>query len=363
MNGIRKATKKDNEELLNLLKNCPMKDGFEFYIDRSPDFFKLYEIQDCDYKVLVYIRDEKIVGVIGSLVKDVFIDGKEEQVVMIGDLYILPEFRKGRILPRLMKEIIDQNKDKYSLGMSSYEEENFDSIATAKGRMGFPAGELLCEYNLYSLIPIFKIKTKKELEFVDATEADISEMVNLYNEYYKNFDFAPKYTNKSLLKIIKDTPNLDFLDFKLCKHNGKIIAISALWEASDVQKMVVSKLGFIFKILSILISLLSLIPGYRGKQFKSKTPVNFLWHCFNAYKEEDDFLQLLYNINNKIRKSNYLLSFITFDSNDNINSKFKKLLKTKMRHKVFFFSIREGKGTSDFINKDRYKYIDYTYGI
>lgn len=362
---IREATVDDNDDLLALLRNCPMKDGFEFYIDRSPDFFNLYKIQNCDYKVFLCEKNKKVVGVIGSIAKDVYIHNKKEQVLLIGDLYILPEYRKGRILPKLMKEIINQNKDKYSLAMSTYEEENYNSIATAEGRLGFPRGEMLCEYNLYSLIPLLKIKTNKDYEFRNAEESDIPELVNLYNEYYKDFDFAPQYSVQSLSHIIKDTPGLSISDFKVCIYKNEIVSVSALWETSSIQKFVIIKFNFIYRILSFLIWLLSLIPGYKGKKFKCNSPIKFLWHCFNAYKNNEDeyFLQLLYNINNEVRTSDYLLTFISFDCNDKINSQMKKIIKTTIKHKVFFFSIRDGKGADYFINNKKYKFLDYTFGI
>lgn len=362
---IRSANKNDNNALLNLAKNCPMKDGFEFFIDRSPDFFKLYEIQSNDYHILVYEKDGDIVAAIGSMVLDVYINGIEESVVLIGDLYILPQHRKGRILARLMSEIVKVNSAKYTLGMSSYQEDNYDSIETSKGRMGFPAGELLSEQRLLSLIPVFKKRIDEDIIIEKAKESDLNEMVNVYNEYYSSYDFAPRYSKKTFMNLIDRVPDLKLSDFWLAKKDNKIVSVTALWDGKSVQNMVISKMGFFYKILAFLISFFSLIPGYSKKQFKVGYPVEFLWICFNAYKigEERSFKNLLSHINNETRKSKYLLSFLTIDSNDGLNDLLNGYLKTEIKHKVFFFSIRENAEAKDFINKKRCKFFDYTLGI
>lgn len=362
---IRKATEEDNKQLLDLIKNCPMKDGFDFFIDRSPDFFRLYSIQKSDYCLFVCEKNGNLVGSIGSIIKDVYIDGREDQVVLIGDLYILPEYRKGRLLPRLMSEIVTHNRKNVTLGISSYQEDNYNSISTTGGRLGFPKGEPLCEIKLYSLIHLFKLKVGRTFEFKRATTEEIPELVALYNEYYKKFDFAPRYTTESFVQTIEDIPEFSISNFYLCKRNGKIIAVSALWDASSVQNIVISNFNIVYKILSLLISLISFIPGYSKKCFKKGLPVQFLWHCFYAYKDGEEFAfkNLLKHVNNEIRKDKYLLTFITFDSNDTFNKYLKKFIKTEIKHKVFFFSVRENCNIKDFINTGRLKFIDYTFGI
>lgn len=362
---LRQATPKDNRQLLDLIKKCPTKDGLEFYVDKSPDYFTFYNIQNCKYCVLVCEKNGKIVGSIGSIIRTVYINGDKNSVVLIGDLYILPEYRKGYILARLMKGIIDHYGDKYPLKISSYEENNVESLITTDGRLGFPKGELLCEQIQYNLIHLFKLKTDKQLDYLRATDDDISELVSLYNEYYGNCDFTPRYTEKTFREVINGIPDLNISNFWLVKRGGEIVSVTATWDGKAIQNITISKLGFIYKLLSLLLTLLSILPGFSYKKIKKGFPVEFLWHSFYAYKRGDElaFINLLKHINNRERKSSYLSSFISFDANDNLNKYLEGFLSTKIRHKMYLFSTDKNVLAKDFIYKDRCKFIDYTFAI
>ena len=62
---IRQATPVDNEKLLELSRETPMRGSLVINVDRSPDYFCLARLQGENCKIFVAEKNDEILGMIG----------------------------------------------------------------------------------------------------------------------------------------------------------------------------------------------------------------------------------------------------------------------------------------------------------
>src|SRR5688572_4709061 len=76
---VRRASRADNELLVDLMAHVPMEGSLALSTRRDPDFFALYDIQRGSAHAFTY-DDGKMQGMASALVRDGFLDGATQRV-------------------------------------------------------------------------------------------------------------------------------------------------------------------------------------------------------------------------------------------------------------------------------------------
>jgi hypothetical protein len=244
---IKEATRADNEGLVYLTSLTPMKGDISIRIDRRPDFFRLLEMRGSSF-VMVAELNNNIIGSSSASAVNVFIDGQPEIVYYLGDFKVHPDYRRSTVAMRLaravLQKLISVNAD---LLFCNAAYGNEDVMPFFKGRIFLPAVEAVGIFNVLQIIPTpFKTRnTKYHLE----EGPFVSSGVSLFNNFMKNFQFGPVYSESSFENTTLITASF----------NNKVVSAITLFDTGPAKQNVLIKLPFYLKSIFKAISALNTI--------------------------------------------------------------------------------------------------------
>ncbi|MBI3724943.1 hypothetical protein HY251_13455 [bacterium] len=97
---LRPATRDDNKALCELMKSITMESDLELAVERDPDFFALYDLQEAKQLSFVVERAGEVLGSGTYLGRDGYLAGARVPVGYAGDLRFAPGARGGFVLGR-----------------------------------------------------------------------------------------------------------------------------------------------------------------------------------------------------------------------------------------------------------------------
>jgi hypothetical protein len=156
MFSIREATPSDNEALLKLEAESPQGTGISILIDREDYFYR--SRMHAQARVLVATENERIVGVMAFVVKDVLLAGSPDRAAYYYDLRGDAKYRRSmkRGLLRLWKAVEEEVKSAgASLLYGHVKCDNYDSlnVATRVGAQEVGSFDVLT-------LPVFRGRTR-----------------------------------------------------------------------------------------------------------------------------------------------------------------------------------------------------------
>jgi len=361
LDTISQATDQENKELLNLSRQCPMEGEISAYTDRSPDFLKLYKALDDKYKLLIERKHSRISACFGSVHRKLFINDHPFDVAFWGDLKVSPEFRKGPSAARLIQEMIrsEQNSG-IKIAIASIIKGNKESLVFTQGRADIPKAQLLGNFILFNIIPIFKLKTDNEFKVSEAKQIDIPEMVHFYNEYYRNFNFSPKYTVESFSKMLIELPDLSIDKFKIARKNDEIKAIVACWDQQKIQKYIILNYSFSVHLLRILLYIFSLFRRIPSMPKKDE-PLKFIYVCFVALQGKDisALRAILRSVNNEIRGTEYSHFAICINEKDDMSTALKGMFFSQIMSHLYAYPLERNLTFGDYMLNKKSIHAEY----
>lgn len=105
---MRLATPADNDQLLRLFSDIPMRGQLAISTDRGPDFFALYAMQKADVECWVYDQGGDIKGLGAIVRRDGWYDGEPCEVAYLGDLRAHPSIKGAlsRFYGRIFEDFV-----------------------------------------------------------------------------------------------------------------------------------------------------------------------------------------------------------------------------------------------------------------
>jgi hypothetical protein len=103
----RLASEADNEALCDLFRQVTMDADLHLCVERDPDFFGLYRIQEADMRCFVCESENTISGVASILAREGYLGGQRARVAYAGDLRLLPRAR-GTFLSHHLGPVFNQ---------------------------------------------------------------------------------------------------------------------------------------------------------------------------------------------------------------------------------------------------------------
>src|SRR5687768_15441216 len=104
---IRRATRADNDQLLELFGAVPMEGELVLATERGPDFFALYEMQKVEAECWIF-EEESRPQVMGSfLVREGYLGGALTRIGYLGDLRARLSGRRALAVPKFYGQVFE----------------------------------------------------------------------------------------------------------------------------------------------------------------------------------------------------------------------------------------------------------------
>jgi hypothetical protein len=183
---VKKLDRSWNDALLHLANTATTGSDL-FYVDRSPDFFRLgQEFGDTEYFGVFY--QKQLVGCIGVSLQERWMNGKPERTLYLHDLRIHPDFRKTfsfyRLIQYVMNELKNAKKASWVFG-TVLDTNEYKNVLT-KGRSLFPKSQLIGR-TLHVGVPLFLFSPRAQSNIMIIEE---DEAWSKYQSFMKGQNFA-----------------------------------------------------------------------------------------------------------------------------------------------------------------------------
>lgn len=237
---IRQATLADNDGLIRLAVQTPMRGEISVRVDRSPDFFGLLRGRGA-FLVGVAECGSEIVGAYSVSSMPVFISGKPTTVHYLADFRVHPAFRNSAVAMKLSRDIMHKlqslNADFiFSIVISGNDAVN--SFLTDNHLL--PTTIQTGEFAVFQLIPTpFK---KRNTAFQIKESFSDSSCLTFFNDFNRRFQLAPVLFDKSFEQSTLLT----------AWQGNELVAAVCLVDVHDKKQEVLVKLPFGLKITSVL---------------------------------------------------------------------------------------------------------------
>ncbi len=339
---LRQARSHDNTQLIGLARAAPMQGGIRVFADRAPDFFALADLQG-DSQVLVVEEQGEIVAslTISKRLETWF--GEPRSMLHVGDMRVLPR-RRAKGMARLLAmrwfddlaetgvdgggfEIMHDNRN--ALGLLKLFEERPDLRPSELGQA-----------KIYQVLPLWKHRVDKTLDYRKATASDASALADLLQQSYEDYNGHPQFTPDSLNELMQQHPSFTWNDIWLAEKRGKLLACAGFWDQKSVRRTVVETFSSSIHVIAASLRLVRPILGLpeipRPGQALSYGFVRFPAHLPGERAALGSLCRHLLNEVRKTRK--YQFVWFSFHSQDPMQGVLDGLVKLSMPIKLFHCS-------------------------
>lgn len=242
------ATEEDERDLRHLLRETPVEGSFRVAFEREPHFFAAAPIQGKFHQVAVVKNGQshRIIGMGTRSVAGAFINGEPCPLGYLGDLRLLPEYRRSTLATRGYRLLRDLHDDgKTALYYTVIFSDNVTALNTiAAGRAGLPKyhdlGALHCP-------GINLLRRKKSAQFdgtiVRGNEVLLPQIVECLNRNNCRKQFAPVHSlgdfALSSQRHRHDDERwvgFDLANFYVAMRDGQVIGVLGKWDLRTLKQ-------------------------------------------------------------------------------------------------------------------------------
>jgi predicted N-acetyltransferase YhbS len=237
---IRAATPADNEPLLGLCREAPMRGVVSAYVDRAPDFFRFSRLQGEHSRVWAAEREGRLLGCVAQATRRARHRGREIQVVYGGDLKVHPRARGERLGVRLSQHVIQQGQQvgaEVAEGVVIHGNDPATAVVDLVGE-GVPVAHA-GHVSLYQIPPVLPYRAAPGYHVRRAEPADRPALLEVLRASYRDYAFAPVFDERWLDRELGGDPSFDLSSFRVAERNGRIVAAAAFWDQHPLRRTVV----------------------------------------------------------------------------------------------------------------------------
>jgi predicted N-acetyltransferase YhbS len=336
---FRLAEESDNEGIIELEKRCPQEGMITFFINRTPRFNTLHLLLDSEAWHYVACTEDKIIGLVGVVHFQANVLGKNRKIGYMLDLRVDEAYRSGTTAYRLVKTAIDhlRNSDT-DMVIANFVTHNKKPLVFTGGRGGLPLAHYLGRNRILNLLPLYYMQPDNRFEIGTLRENEIPELLELYQNYSRNFKIAPIITADRFRKYLSHVDGLSPEHFLVAKENGKIKAMTALWDEHTYKSYQVLKLTPQIRMVNGLIKFLShfiRVPH----PIRINEPLRQFSLVFYAHDDCPEAINSLFrHINNITLGSEYTLIMLYTQENDPIFSTLKNFKGVSVNSEMYLFA-------------------------
>jgi predicted N-acetyltransferase YhbS len=305
---IRMAEEADNDRIIALARRCPQEGMITFFPERSPRFNTLHRLLDPGSWHYVACEGERIVGLVGVIHFPAVLAGRQCRIAYMMDLRVDPEYRSGTTAFRMVRSAIDHVLGSgVDLVIGNFLKNNRRPMVFASGRAGIPESFYLGENRVFNLIPLWRMRTGSRFAIERPVEADIPEMAGLLRKYTAGFRLAPHMDEARFRDMLGSIGGIGHENFWVARENGRIRAMTALWDEHEYMSYQVLKLSTGISVVNGLLRALSPVMKV-PHPVRLNEPLRRLSLVFYAHDGCPEALGTLFrHVNNALRGQDYTL--------------------------------------------------------
>ncbi|MFO7574899.1 MAG: GNAT family N-acetyltransferase [Bacteroidales bacterium] len=305
---VRPAVDDDNDQITNLSRRCLQEGVITMFINRTPGYNTLHRLVDSEAWHYVVCKDEEIAGLVGVVHFRLRVPGKECKTGYMLDLRVAEEFRRGMTAYRLVKGAIDHIRDSEAdMIIANFLKDNMHSLVFTTGKGGIPESCFLGVNRVFNILPLKRMKLNKRFGIGKPGYEDIPEIIELYERYALGFKVSPVITEEIFRNYIDKIDGLSLDNFLIARENGRIRAITAVWDEHTYKSYQVLKLTSGIKMATRLLRFLSLFMK-TPHPIRLNEPLRQLSLVLYAHDDCPEALDTLFrHVNNLNRGGEYTL--------------------------------------------------------
>ena len=340
MISYRKATDKDNQQLIELTAASGMMGETGLRIDRKPDFFKLLSMRG-DTKVFVALDDNKIIGSLCVSLQQVYVGGQIFPLQYIGDFKVAAAYRNKGVGLHLCNDmadyVISMGADLAFLNVSKG---NTKPVSFFKNRPTVPDFDNIGIFNIHQFIG------KKKKTFIPGYQVELmpitEELINFLNYHYSKYE----------LGCVISKEKLEGTSAFIIEFNNKIIAAMCLIDLMPVKQNVVTALSWKMKSLLKGMNTLRGITGI-SKMPVLNEPVKMMYIKYLAVENKEERLVkiLINHARNIVYDRSYSFVSIGLHQKDPLNNCFFGLFKLTFNSVGMLLSIKNNRSLIEKVKK------------
>lgn len=343
--NFRLATAHDNEALLELTKKAPMIGTVVAYVDRRPNFFKLSELQGESFEVWVAEHDDKIIGSVSCVARNVRYDGKVVKQLYGCDLKVDPHYRSIKLGKELARLYISKAAALSDCTMG--EVEVINNNRRSLNIVSWLGGEM-CPSSFagnaitYQIMPYKKYRELLAYNIRRARVSDIPLIGKILHETYKDYDSSPLFDAQEIDRALKIDPSFTIDSFRVAEQSGRVVACAAFWDQSSLRRTIVEKFPRSFKFMMPLLKSLRLffkIPRLpkSGEELK----YIFLRYPACAASDVEALRAILHHESNQLRNlKEYHFIWAGFHELDPLQKALSEMWKMRFNVNIFHFDVK-----------------------
>ncbi|OFZ51960.1 MAG: hypothetical protein A2381_01500 [Bdellovibrionales bacterium RIFOXYB1_FULL_37_110] len=251
------ASHEDNSKIIKFLKMCPSHGHMQIALDRGPHFFEAMEVEGLINLPVICIDSttSQIVSMGSISEKKCFLNNCEHPIGYLSSLRSLPEVQRSTLLARGYQFFYQiHRKLECKIYVTTILEDNYNAIKVLTSRKaGLPA------YNDWGRIHTLMVKigkntwkAKNGLTYERAKIEDIPDILNLIKSESQKRQFVTSYSEDHLISKTGLLRGLDVGDIRLLRSNGKIVALTGIWNQNAFRRWHVVRYSSSFMFLKMI---------------------------------------------------------------------------------------------------------------
>ena len=336
---VRIADDTENDSILGLAKKCPQEGMITYFINRTPRFNTLQRLLDPGASHFIACKEDSVIGLVGVVHFPVRVLDKTYKAGYMLDLRVDAAYRSGTTAYKLIKTAEDHiRKSDADLVIANFLKDNKRPLVFTSGRGGMPKGHYLGTNRIFNIIPLFRMKLDRRFKIDKPAETDIPEIIELYRKYASGFSIAPVMTEDRFRNYLGSIDGLSLDNFLVARENGRIRAVTALWDEHTYKSYQVLKLNFSIRVATAFLNFLSLFMRV-PHPIRLNEPLRQLSLVLYAHDDCQEALDTLFrHANNISLGSEYTIIMLYAQENDPVFRFMKKYIGISVRSEMYLFS-------------------------
>jgi len=220
-----------------------MESDLHLAVDRSPDFFAFYDMQQADIAVRVLEVDGRIEGLGTLIARPGYLDGRLCRVGYAGDLRLTRKVRGSEFLAEHYGELFEAGEDllRFELCFTAIITSNRRAVDALTRRQERQSNvPVYTEFARYRIANVQFTDRKKPrrtgLLVRRATENDLPAIVGLLGTQHRSRPFGYAIDEAFLRGRLVRWPGLDIDSFWLAFDGDRLVGVLATWDAEAVKR-------------------------------------------------------------------------------------------------------------------------------
>jgi hypothetical protein len=336
---IRPAEEADNDGIVALARRCPQEGMITFLFNRGPRFDTINRLLDPEAWHFVACDQGRIVGVVGVIHFQAHVLGHCRKIAYILDLLLDGPYRQGMTAFRLIKPVVQRlYQSDADMVLVNFLKDNHHPLVFTKGRAGLPAATNLGDNTFFSMLSLRTMRIDSAYKIEQPTERDLPELVELYQRSGSHYKIAQVLDEPMLRHYLENIEGLGLENFLVARRNGRIRAVTALWDEIPYKSYEVQKLNFAISSMTHLLKLMSYVAKV-PRPIELHKPLSQLSLVLNAHLDCPEAIEMLFrHVNNLHRGSKYTLVTLYGQDNDPITKVIRKFRGLSVKSEMHVFA-------------------------